>query len=178
MTLCHHESEKFSRCVVVQGKILRALGFASIGAGAQTDGRGEEGIQIHADHLYHEMLEREEIDERLGKGVGDAAALEKLRQKRHEEREKLRQRLDGIYWLSEKNKTAHFHEMNVVEANLELDAMETDRKITGERWSTIPGFVKQSEDEIKRRIEARDDEGWFTWLGRWMAAGARTNDKT
>jgi len=57
MTMCRQQSGCFFRCYEMQGKFLKALGYMS------AVGRDEERlerIQMHADKLYRQMIEREE----------------------------------------------------------------------------------------------------------------------
>ncbi|GES61390.1 hypothetical protein ATEIFO6365_0011004900 [Aspergillus terreus] len=55
-TMCSEENGTFSRCFTTQAKFLQALGYA---AAFDWDGEREERIQMHADKLYHEMLDYE-----------------------------------------------------------------------------------------------------------------------
>lgn len=55
MKMCREENRAFNRCYVMQQRFLKALGYLS---SAQTP-EEEERVQMHADKLYHEMLERE-----------------------------------------------------------------------------------------------------------------------
>ncbi|KAF2254500.1 hypothetical protein BU26DRAFT_514401 [Trematosphaeria pertusa] len=55
-TLCRAESQKFNRCYDVQSKFLKALGYLTMDARSPED---SERIQMHADKLYHQMLEQE-----------------------------------------------------------------------------------------------------------------------
>ncbi|OJJ46939.1 hypothetical protein ASPZODRAFT_131856 [Penicilliopsis zonata CBS 506.65] len=55
-TMCSEENGKFSRCFTTQAKFLQALGYA---ASFDYDPEREERIQMHADKLYHEMLDYE-----------------------------------------------------------------------------------------------------------------------
>ncbi|KAJ5386796.1 hypothetical protein N7509_009337 [Penicillium cosmopolitanum] len=56
LTNCAAENGTFSRCFVTQSKFLQALGYAS---SFQQDAEKEERIQMHADKLYHQMLNYE-----------------------------------------------------------------------------------------------------------------------
>ncbi|KAI9924653.1 hypothetical protein ASPWEDRAFT_40788 [Aspergillus wentii DTO 134E9] len=56
MTLCSEENSTFSRCFTTQAKFLQALGYAS---SFNYDEDKEERIQMHADKLYHQMLDYE-----------------------------------------------------------------------------------------------------------------------
>ncbi|KKK17859.1 hypothetical protein P175DRAFT_0493111 [Aspergillus ochraceoroseus IBT 24754] len=56
LTSCSEENGKFSRCFTTQAKFLQALGYAS---SFEWNEEREERIQMHADKLYHEMLDYE-----------------------------------------------------------------------------------------------------------------------
>ncbi|PGH34623.1 hypothetical protein GX50_02513 [[Emmonsia] crescens] len=55
-TMCGAKNSKFSRCYTMQIKFLQALGYASA---FEFDPDKEERIQMHADKLYHQMLDYE-----------------------------------------------------------------------------------------------------------------------
>ncbi|KAJ5094241.1 hypothetical protein N7456_010102 [Penicillium angulare] len=57
LTMCSAENGTFSRCFTTQSKFLQALGYAS---SFNYDPEKEERIQMHADKLYHQMLDYEE----------------------------------------------------------------------------------------------------------------------
>lgn len=56
LTNCATENGTFSRCFTTQSKFLQALGYAS---SFEYDAEKEERIQMHADKLYHQMLDYE-----------------------------------------------------------------------------------------------------------------------
>ncbi|KAL4926564.1 uncharacterized protein BDV17DRAFT_269057 [Aspergillus undulatus] len=56
LTACQDKSRVFTRCYGTQTKFLQALGYASA---TQWDDEREERIQVHADKLYHEMIDYE-----------------------------------------------------------------------------------------------------------------------
>ncbi|KAJ5551489.1 hypothetical protein N7535_000566 [Penicillium sp. DV-2018c] len=56
LTMCSAENATFSRCFMTQTKFLQALGYA---ASFDYDAEKEERIQMHADKLYHQMLDYE-----------------------------------------------------------------------------------------------------------------------
>ncbi|EPS30266.1 hypothetical protein PDE_05217 [Penicillium oxalicum 114-2] len=56
VTACSAERRNFSRCFELQSKFLMALGYA---ASLQDNPEKEEKIQVHADRLYHQMLDYE-----------------------------------------------------------------------------------------------------------------------
>ena len=70
--MCKGRNKEFMRCYTMQARFLKALGFG----GMVTTGVGgeEERIQMHADRLYHEMLDREERSEEVKKNLGLAAS--------------------------------------------------------------------------------------------------------
>ena len=56
MTMCHAETKTFNRCYGLQAKFLLALGYYT---GATRTEDEEEKIQVHADKLYHRMMDYE-----------------------------------------------------------------------------------------------------------------------
>jgi hypothetical protein len=56
LTMCREEGKAFNRCFSLQTKFLQALGY--MGRAASTD-EEEERIQMHADKLYHRMMDYE-----------------------------------------------------------------------------------------------------------------------
>ncbi|RKF57242.1 putative autophagy protein [Erysiphe neolycopersici] len=58
LMLCRDENKAFNRCHTMQSKFLKALGYLStFDRPAEVD----EQIQMHADTLYHRMLEEEKL---------------------------------------------------------------------------------------------------------------------
>ena len=65
MTMCHQETKAFNRCYQLQAKFLQALGYMASSTSSAED---EEKIQMHADKLYHRMMDYEaEVDEAKSK---------------------------------------------------------------------------------------------------------------
>ncbi|EGD98668.1 hypothetical protein TESG_06148 [Trichophyton tonsurans CBS 112818] len=56
LTMCGEQNARFSRCYTMQSKFLQALGY---GSSFVWDMEKEERIQMHADKLYHRMLDYE-----------------------------------------------------------------------------------------------------------------------
>ena len=56
MTMCRKETKAFNRCFQLQAKFLQALGYLTSGNSSDED---EERIQMHADKLYHRMMDYE-----------------------------------------------------------------------------------------------------------------------
>lgn len=60
MTMCRAQNREFERCYTLQNRFLKALGYLSaINRPASVD----EEIQMHADTLYHRMLDQEKAQE-------------------------------------------------------------------------------------------------------------------
>lgn len=57
LNMCREENRALERCVLVQSKFLRALGYLAPYERTKAE---SERIQMHADKLYHRMLEEEE----------------------------------------------------------------------------------------------------------------------
>lgn len=67
MTMCRAENRKLNRCVDMQKKFLRALGYMTMTERAPEE---SERIQMHADSLYQRMLSHEKIaDDAKAKGL-------------------------------------------------------------------------------------------------------------
>ena len=56
MTMCRQETKAFNRCYQLQAKFLQALGYLTSSTSGDED---EERIQMHADKLYHRMMDYE-----------------------------------------------------------------------------------------------------------------------
>lgn len=60
-TMCNKEQKNFNRCFTLQSKFMVALGYLTSATSSAED---EEKIQMHADKLYHRMMDYEaEVDE-------------------------------------------------------------------------------------------------------------------
>ncbi|KUI70509.1 hypothetical protein VM1G_06023 [Cytospora mali] len=56
MTMCSDEVRKFERCYNMQSRLLKALGYLNA---LDRSPEMDERIQLHADKLYHQMLDQE-----------------------------------------------------------------------------------------------------------------------
>lgn len=66
LTMCSRETKAFNRCFQLQAKFLQALGYRS---NAFSSDEEDEAIQMHADKLYHRMMDYEAaVDEAKAKG--------------------------------------------------------------------------------------------------------------
>lgn len=69
LNLCNDETKQYTRCYQLQAKFLQALGYLSE---SNTTDEHEEMIQMHADKLYHRMMDYEaDVDDakRNGKPI-------------------------------------------------------------------------------------------------------------
>lgn len=58
-TMCKMENRELNRCISMQSKFLRALGYLTM---QQRTAEESERIQMHADRLYQRMLEEEQAE--------------------------------------------------------------------------------------------------------------------
>ncbi|KAM0138211.1 hypothetical protein ACHAPC_009845 [Botrytis cinerea] len=66
LTMCREENRKLERCYTMQGKFLKALGYLST---YDRPPAVDEQIQLHADTLYHRMIDQEkQIEEAKAEG--------------------------------------------------------------------------------------------------------------
>jgi hypothetical protein len=64
--MCKMENRAFHRCFDMQSRFLKALGYLAV----QRSAEDEERIQMHADKLYTEMLDRErKVEEAKARGL-------------------------------------------------------------------------------------------------------------
>jgi hypothetical protein len=56
-TMCREETKTYDRCMEMQTKFLKALGYLAAPGRSKLD---EERVQMHADSLYHQMLDHEQ----------------------------------------------------------------------------------------------------------------------
>ncbi|TGO86706.1 hypothetical protein BPOR_0282g00020 [Botrytis porri] len=66
LTMCRQQNRKLERCYTMQGKFLKALGYLST---YDRPPAVDEQIQMHADTLYHRMIDQEkQIEEAKAEG--------------------------------------------------------------------------------------------------------------
>ncbi|KAK3702420.1 hypothetical protein LTR37_014886 [Vermiconidia calcicola] len=75
MGMCRTENKAFNRCYTMQSRFLKALGYLSY---QHTSDEEEEKIQMHADKLYTEMLQREASIEEAKKAGQEAPKFDPL----------------------------------------------------------------------------------------------------
>jgi hypothetical protein len=75
MTMCAEETKAFNRCYTLQAKFLQALGYMGSMSSSAED---EEKIQMHADKLYHRMMDYEaevELAKRMNHPIPPLSSL-------------------------------------------------------------------------------------------------------
>lgn len=75
MKMCRDENRAFNRCYTMQSRFLKALGYLS---SQHSTSQEEERIQMHADKLYHEMLDREEKIAKAKEAGAEAPSFQPL----------------------------------------------------------------------------------------------------
>lgn len=78
LTMCRTENKSLERCVEMQQKFLKALGYLST---FDRGGDVDEKIQMHADTLYHRMLAQEKAVEEAEKEGKEMPKFEPLLEK-------------------------------------------------------------------------------------------------
>jgi hypothetical protein len=71
INMCRGSNRQFMRCYTMQSRFLKALGYLSL----QRSAEEEERIQMHADKLYHDMLDREQAAEEAKKAGIEVPAV-------------------------------------------------------------------------------------------------------
>ena len=67
ITMCNKETKAFNRCFQLQAKFLQALGYSGT---VNSDRAQDERIQMHADKLYHRMMDYEvAVDQAKAQGT-------------------------------------------------------------------------------------------------------------
>ena len=59
LTMCKEQNRSLERCVTMQQRFLKALGYLSQFDNSEEGKLRDEKIQMHADRLYHQMLDQE-----------------------------------------------------------------------------------------------------------------------
>ncbi|RYP09123.1 hypothetical protein DL764_001490 [Monosporascus ibericus] len=159
MTLCRAQVRKFERCYMMQTRFLKALGYLS---SYDRSPEIEEEIQLHADKLYHRMLEQEaEVDKAKAEGrpipkftslippprpVAAAAATTTADlELTPEQQETLRARLEKV---PEEDRAA------------EAEAIKGEWRAKAEVASRVQGLWRQQEEDRRARKERGEQTMW------------------
>ncbi|RYP41716.1 hypothetical protein DL768_010450 [Monosporascus sp. mg162] len=157
MTMCRAQVRKFERCYMMQTRFLKALGYLS---SYDRSPEVEEEIQLHADKLYHRMLEQEaEVEKAKAEGrptpkftplippqrpVAAAAATADL-ELTPEQQETLRARLEKV---PEEDRAA------------EAEAIKGEWRAKAEVASRVQGLWRQQEEDRRARKERGEQTMW------------------
>lgn len=128
MTMCRTENRAFTRCYTMQGRFLKALGYLSNQYASPEE---EEKIQMHADKLYHEMLEREKAMNEAKERGEEAPSFQPL--------------------LSPETATKALGEESAFARARQLAQAEGFS-------ATLSAFTPEKQKEIKERLQGMSDE--------------------
>ncbi|RYP65992.1 hypothetical protein DL771_008039 [Monosporascus sp. 5C6A] len=159
MTMCRAQVRKFERCYMMQTRFLKALGYLS---SYDRSPEVEEEIQLHADKLYHRMLEQEaEVEKAKAEGRpipkftslipprGPVAAVAATTtadlELTPEQQETLRARLEKV---PEEDRAA------------EAEAIKGEWRAKAEVASRVQGLWKQQEEDRRARKERGEQTMW------------------
>ncbi|CAG7993552.1 unnamed protein product [Penicillium salamii] len=168
LTLCSAENSTFSRCFMTQTKFLQALGYA---ANFEQDAEKEERIQLHADKLYHQMLDYEKrIEEAKSAGL-EPPPLASLF---HPEKQSTVQQSQGIEIPGGEAIPAGFkpskplQKLTPHERELEIRAHNAQLEQQRLYVEEATPFMKSQDDARQKRQEKA--VSWFgETLGKWMS---------
>ncbi|RYP86126.1 hypothetical protein DL770_004960 [Monosporascus sp. CRB-9-2] len=159
MTMCRAQVRKFERCYMMQTRFLKALGYLS---SYDRSPEVEEEIQLHADKLYHRMLEQEaEVEKAKAEGrpipkftslipprrpVAAAATTTTADMElTPEQQETLRARLEKV---PEEDRAA------------EAEAIKGEWRAKAEVASRVQGLWRQQEEDRRARKERGEQTMW------------------
>ncbi|KAL3418539.1 autophagy protein [Phlyctema vagabunda] len=168
MTMCGAENRKMDRCYTLQGKFLRALGFLS---SFDRPPEVDEKIQMHADTLYHRMLDQEKDIEKAkaeGRPIPSfppllSSAKQIKEQTALTDSSKLPAKTQAD--LKERTKDMSVIEKELEEASITAE-INSGRQVAG-GLSAI--YRKQDAERAKRKEEGKETLGdRFTSIIRWF----------
>ncbi|RYO87598.1 hypothetical protein DL766_002391 [Monosporascus sp. MC13-8B] len=170
MTMCRDQVRKFERCYMMQTRFLKALGYLS---SYDRSPEVEEEIQLHADKLYHRMLEQEaEVEKAKAEGrpipkftspippphrrPAVAAATAADLELTPEQQETLRARLEKV---PEEDRAA------------EAEAIKAEWRAKAEIASRVQGLWRQQEEDRRARKERGEQTMWDKVAGAFGGGG-------
>ncbi|KAI8626674.1 hypothetical protein F5Y19DRAFT_478334 [Xylariaceae sp. FL1651] len=154
MTMCRDQVRKFEKCYMTQTRLLKALGYLST---LDRSPEIEEDIQMHADTLYHRLLDQEaeiEAAKKEGRTVPKfaplvpkpmVAAAVPEPEMTPEYQEILKTRLEKV---AEEDKAA------------EEEAFRAEMRAKAEVASRVQGLWQQQELERQKRKERGEQTMW------------------
>ena len=167
MMMCRTESRAFNRCYAMQAKFLKALGYLSWEGRTAEE---EERIQMHADKLYHEMLDREKVIEEAkvsGKPIPSFKPLigEQARKVFVEGETPIFEiREEDIQKRVEKP----LAKMTPAEREIEIKAIKAELE-DQYRTNLAVGDIRNPERLSKDAKQKKLEEKFGPWLAKWMS---------
>ncbi|KAI0397452.1 hypothetical protein F5Y17DRAFT_415556 [Xylariaceae sp. FL0594] len=175
MTMCRDQVKKFEKCYMTQTRLLKALGYLS---NLESSPEVEEDIQMHADALYHRMLEQEaQIEEAKKEGravpkfaplvpkpmATPGSAAESEIKLTPEQQEALRTRLEKV---SEEDRAA------------EEEAFKGEIRAKAEVASRVQGLWRQQEIDRQLRKERGEETLWDRVAGVFGSVSGSSNSNS
>ena len=154
--MCRHETKALDRCVAMNARFLKALGYLS---NWERPPEVDEEIQMHADKLYTRMLEREEEVERARKDGREVPSYDILMGR--DGGTKAAERPKELDMLNDKAK-AEFEEklkkLSPVERYMEEMAYAAELRAASEAsWK-----LEKHREQVKQAKDARQEKGQAT----------------
>lgn len=180
MTMCREENRALGRCVEMQARFLKALGYNSMLERPKEEG---EKIQMHADELYHRMIEHERaVEDAKEKGLTpppmpsiveslpktkelphvheDPVTLERLPEKIQSSL--VKERLEGLEGIELEVAKRELDQFIALNQDLFTRVHERFHEERFERMKREEEGTERIGDRIKRYFDFRKyDEGWL-----------------
>jgi hypothetical protein len=173
MTMCRDENRAFLRCYEMQSRFMKALGYLSQPRSADE----EERIQMHADKLYSQMLEREAAaelakkegtevpkmapliqEESTTKALGEDSAWSRVR--KHASEQNVSMALSTYPPEKQEIIKDRIKNMNPQEKELELQLIAAETRAQLEYADKIKGAMeKDKEARAERRARGKETAG-------------------
>jgi len=175
MSLCRGRNRAFTRCYTMQSRFLKALGYLSTIRSEEE----EERIQMHADKLYHEMLDREQAaeeakmrgdevpkqpplisPERTAAALGKDSAWAKARQRALELGEGAGTKLSDFNPEKQEAIKKRIEGMSELERDLELQLIAAETRATREYAEKVhETFEEERQHRLDRRARGKETVG-------------------
>lgn len=173
MTMCREENRAFLRCYEMQSRFMKALGYLS----QPRSDEEEERIQMHADKLYGQMLEREAAaelaksqgtelpkaapliqEEATTKALGEDSAWSRVRKQAQEQN--ISTALSSYAPEKQQAIKERIKDMNPQEKELELQLIAAESRAQLEYADQIKGAMEQDKIErAERRARGKETAG-------------------
>jgi hypothetical protein len=173
MTMCRDENRAFLRCYEMQSRFMKALGYLS----QPRSEDGEERIQMHADKLYSQMLDREAAaelaktqgtevpkmapliqEEATAKALGADSAWSRVRKQASEQN--ISTALSTYSPEKQEVIRNRIKDMNPQEKELELQLIAAETRAQAEYADQIKGAMEKDKIErAERRARGKETAG-------------------